>query len=169
MRQVIAFDVFGTVFDLSDVDRREISQYVHHVKDVFNTRGWMPLTIPESWWDLKAHPDAAEGIARLRTKYQVVTCSNGPMRLLTHLSKEAGISWDGIIPIEAYQLYKPSPLAYTKIWELMGVKPEACHMVTANPGFGDVEASTKAGMRPHVIRQPGELADIIALASLLGC
>ncbi len=94
--KVIAFDVFGTVFDLSSVDKRDIKAYIDHIR----RPTWQPLVLPEYWETLPAHPDAAEGIARLRKKFTVVTCSNGPLHLLTKLSKHNSISWDAIVPLE---------------------------------------------------------------------
>ncbi len=135
MLKVIAFDVFGTVFDLSQVDRSEVRAYVDHI----HGPAWKPLELPKSWLDLKAHPDAVEGIAKLRERFQVVTCSNGPISLLTHISKANGISWDALIPLEVGRVYKPNPMAYQMICDVMRVPPEAVAMVTANATFGDIE------------------------------
>lgn len=148
MLQVIAFDVFGTVFDLSGVDRAEVRAYVEYIR----AADWKPLTLPESWNNLRAHADALEGIERLRRRFQVVTCSNGPISLLAKISKAAGISWDALIPLETARVYKPNPRAYQLICETMRVPPEAVAMVTANATFGDLEAAGVLGMRPILIR-----------------
>lgn len=148
MLKVIAFDVFGTVFDLSQVDRAEIRAYVDHI----HAAEWQPLTLPASWETLDAHPDAAEGIARLRRRFQVVTCSNGPISLLTKISKRAGISWDALTPLEVARVYKPREAAYRLVCEMMRVEPCEVAFVTANRTFGDVEASRALGMTPFVIR-----------------
>jgi 2-haloalkanoic acid dehalogenase type II len=166
MLKVIAFDVFGTVFDLSSVNRLEIKDYVSHIRGGV----WEPLELPESWYTLPAHPDAKEGIERLRTKYQVVTLSNGPVRLLTRLSKHNNISWDMIIPIEMKKVYKPKAGAYYTVPELMGVLTSEVLMVTANKTFGDLEAASRCSMKPCLIRDPdGSYANIVELAEALGC
>ncbi len=162
--KVIAFDVFGTVFDLSSVAKSEIAAYGRHIhKDV-----WEPLELPESWKDIKAHPDSKEGIDRLRKNFQVVTCSNGPIRLLSHLSKANGLTWDALVPLEMRKVYKPNPLAYLTICGLMGVECKEVMMVTANRTFGDLEAAQMLGMQPMLIRdEQSEIKNIIHLADWL--
>lgn len=162
--KVIAFDVFGTVFDLAGVDRQEIRDYVHHIRQ----DTWEPLRLPKHWETLPAHPDAAEGISRLRKNYIVVTMSNGPLGLLTKLSKHNGIQWDAIMPLEIKRFYKPRPEAYLTVCDVLDVPPENVMMVTANKGFGDLEAAAALGMKPILIRDPGgDFNDIHGLASYL--
>jgi 2-haloacid dehalogenase len=145
--KVIAFDVFGTVFDLSGVDREEIRSYAQHIRKP----EWSPLTLPDSWLDLWPHADSKEGIARLRHGFTVVTCSNAPLGFMAKLSKKAGIIWDAIIPLELNKVYKPNPLAYMTVCEVTGVQPCEVMMVTANKDFGDLEASAALGMTPQLI------------------
>lgn len=165
MIKIVAFDVFGTVFDLSSVPRQEIKDYAHHLRQP----EWSPLNLPESWKTLPAHPDSAEGIKLLRTKYMVVTCSNGPVSLLTALSKHNEISWDMIIPIELNKVFKPKPESYMTICQLMRVEPSEVMMVTANETFGDLEASKALGMTPKWIRGNSDVKTIIDLASQMQC
>lgn len=172
--KVILFDVFGTVFNLDGVSRHEVGEYVRHV----HQRGWSPLILPKSWELIPAHADAAEGVARLRRQFTVVTLSNGPVDLLVRMSRNAGISWDFIVPVQCRQVYKPHPDAYRMACEMTGVEATDCLMVTANPGFGDVEASRAIGMQAQVIRHAddpefpewkGCPKDILELAERLGC
>lgn len=162
--KVIAFDTFGTIFNMDGVRREEIGQYVQQVK---SSGEWAPLELPESWQSIPAHPDARHGIDRLRRDYTVVTCSNGPLWLLAKLSKLAGISWDAIIPLETREVYKPNPEAYKLVAELTHVPLSEIMMVTANPTFGDVETAIALGMTPQVIRHPGTPEDTIVLAETL--
>src|SRR5690606_31356336 len=104
------------------------------------------------WTDLPAHPDAVEGIRRLRKNFTVVTCSNGPLGLLAKLSKRNGIEWDAIVPMELNRVYKPNEKAYMTVCEVFGVQPHQVRMVTANKTFGDLEASSALGMIPTLIR-----------------
>lgn len=150
--KVIAFDVFGTVFDLANVSRDEVRDYVKQLKQV----DWRPLRLPAHWEALPAHPDAAEGIARLRKSFMVVTCSNGPLGLQAKLSKHNGISWDAIIPLELNRVYKTDPRAYMTVCEVLGVEPAEVLMVTANRTFGDLEASRALGMQAQLIRDGDE-------------
>ena len=163
MIKVIAFDVFGTVFDLSRVDIEEIRAYAAHIRQP----GWSPLHLPKSWETLPAHADAAEGIERLRSNFFVVTCSNGPLGLLAKLSKHNGISWDAIIPLELNKVFKPNGKAYLTVCEVLGMLPEEVMMVTANYKFGDLEASKALGMEPMYIRGASPVRDIIELAEIM--
>jgi 2-haloacid dehalogenase len=148
MIKVIAFDVFGTVFNLSGVERSDLKAYAEHIKKP----EWSPLHL-KSWETLPAHLDSATGISLLRHKYTVVTCSNGPLGLLSKLSKYNDISWDAIIPLELNKVFKPNPKAYMTVCEVMGVEPSEVMMVTANEHFGDLEASAALGMTPMLIRK----------------
>lgn len=162
--KVIAFDVFGTVFDLASVPREEVKAYVAHIK----APEWQPLELPVSWFDLKAHPDAKEGLELLRRRYTIVTLSNGPIRLLTELTKRNDLSWDAIVPIEMARVYKPRLEAYWTVPKLFRCMPSEVLMVTANKTFGDIEAAHSLGMKAALIRDPDGCAkDIIDLAEKL--
>lgn len=163
MIKVIAFDVFGTVFDLSTCDREEIRAYARHLRKP----EWSPLTLPVSWETMPAHPDSREGIERLRKDFIVVTCSNGPLGMLARLSKFNGISWDAIIPLELNKVFKTNPKAYMTVCEVMNVEPHEVMMVTANETFGDLEASAALGMTPQLIRGNGKYQTITELANVL--
>lgn len=160
--KVIAFDVFGTVFNLEKIPSEEISYYANHIQ-----QPWQPLNLPQSWENIPAHNDSAEGIAMLRQHYQVVTLSNCPLKLLTKISKRNYVTWDAIIPIESYQVYKPNPKAYQIACDLMGVCPEDVMMVTANPTFGDIEQAKNIGMIPQIIRHERHPQTIIELAKII--
>ncbi len=77
------------------------------------------------------------------------------------LSKFNGIEWDGLIPLEAIRLYKPNPLTYQHVCDVMGIKPEELMMVTANKDFGDLEASASIGCRAKMIER-GNITDVIS-------
>jgi 2-haloalkanoic acid dehalogenase type II len=161
----IAFDCFGTVFDMAGVSRDEIKAYVDHVrKDDF-----APFKFPASWLNLQLHPDAATGIAKLqRNGFSCVALSNGALYLLSHVSQCGGVIWDHIVDLAKHRVYKPHIDAYRTIEKDLGLKPENTLMVTANPTFGDIEGAAAIGMQSQVIRQPGKIRDIIELAELLG-
>jgi 2-haloacid dehalogenase len=160
--EVVAFDTFGTVFDLSQVDHQEIRDYAHHIRKP----DWSPLHLPESWTKLPAHPDSKLGLDDLRKKYMVVTCSNGPLGLLAKLSRYNNIQWDAIIPLELNKVYKPNPKAYLTVCEVLGVEPSKVAMVTANKDFGDLEGSESVGIKPILIRGSSWIDNIIYLAKM---
>lgn len=165
MLKAIAFDLFGTVFNLENVPKEEIRDYIRQVK----LPEWQPLVLPQSWNFLEAHPDSAEGIARLRSRYRVVTCSNGPVKLTQNILDLNGIEVDGIADFRMVKRYKPHQACYMLACDVAGCDPYECMMVTGNEGSPDIEGARAIGMQAVMIRQPGCVKDIIALAESLGC
>lgn len=168
--KVIAFDLFGTVFDMAGVPREEIRAYLDQCVDPV----WKPLELPDGWEDLKAFPDAAEGIRRLTVKYRVVTLSNAPYGFTTRVLERNGVWPNGVTILEQRMRYKPHPECYLHACESWGVKPSDAMMVTANPTFGpypfgDLEIAGAIGMQTQLIRNPGCPQTIIELAEQLGC
>lgn len=168
--RVIAFDVMNTVIDASPVPKDEIAAYVSNFGEVV-PKGY---SVPESWKALKARPDSAEGIRRLRKRFKVVTCSNVPAETLKAMSERNGIQWDRIVDVPAFHFLKPQARAYWAVSETTGVWPEGVLMVTANPRmgrfpYGDREYATVTGMKSVLIRGESDIPDIIALAERLGC
>jgi HAD superfamily hydrolase (TIGR01493 family) len=161
MIKCIAFDCFGTVFDMAGISREEIKAYVEHVRK----NDFSPFEFPKSWWELKAHPDSAEGVRMLQhAGFQCVTLSNGASGLIWRASRRSGIEWNYVVDLAVEKVYKPNGEAYRVIEKLLGYKPEETLMVTANPTFGDIEGSAAIGMPSQVIRQPGTPQTIIELA-----
>jgi 2-haloacid dehalogenase len=168
--KVIAFDLFGTVFDMANVPREEIRAYLDHV----TKPAWSLLELPESWGKLPPFPDAVEGLRRLATKFTTTTCSNCPFGLMMELSTANGIEWGMVNPLELLQVYKPNPAAYEYVAAACDVKPEELMMVTGNKTFahfdyGDIEMARSLGMQAQLIRNPGCPQTIIELAEALGC
>jgi len=158
------FDCFGTVFDMSTVSKTEIADYVAHVK----RSDFSPFQFPDSWWKLKAHPDAADGLRAIKKLGIIcVAMSNGSVELIEHISSANGIRWDSVIDFRHAKIYKPHPDAYRVAQTQTGILPADSLMVTANPTFGDVEGSRAIGMQCQVIRQGSYPDTIIDLADLL--
>ena len=159
----VAFDCFGTVFDMSGVSRDQIRDYVDHVrKETFS-----PYGFPREWWELKCHPDAAEGVKRIQALgIDCITLSNGDVELLDHVSANGGICWNHLVDLAKHRVYKPNVNAYWTVMADTGHKPAETLMVTANPTFGDIEGAQAIGMRPFVIRN-GYPNTIIELAEML--
>lgn len=158
--QCVAFDCFGTLFDMTDVPRPEIAEYVRHV----NKNDFSPYKFPESWWNLKPHPDVVDGIRYLQQSgYFCATLSNGGADLLGHISGACGIGWDFIVDLISYGVYKPHVDAYRTVEKMTGFKPSETLMVTANPTFGDIEGSALVGMESVLIRHgyPDTVLDLV--------
>lgn len=164
MLKVIAFDCFGTVFDLSEIPKDEIRLYSRHV----HSNDFSPFVFPESWWSLKAHPDSAPGIKGLQSLgFKCVALSNGSKDLIESVSRKEGIGWDHVIDLVSHKVYKPHKDAYRTVERDLGVKPEETLLVSANGSFGDIEGSTSIGMKAVVIRKDGVFDDIEHLAHFL--
>lgn len=168
--KVIAFDLFGTVFDLAGVPREEIRAYIDHIEKP----EWSPLTLPASWEQLPPHPDAMEGLRRISGKYVVATCSNAPLGFTDRLLRSLPGTFDVVVPLEANRVFKPAAEAYLTVCQVVGVAPPRVLMVTANPtlgrrDFGDVEAAREIGMQSVLIRGDSDIPTITALADRLGC
>ena len=160
--KVIAFDCFGTVFDMSNISREEIAAYVNHVRK----SDFSPFEFPESWFNLAAHPDSADGILRLQEAgFMCVALSNGSPSLLESISAGSLIEWDYIVPLALHRVYKPHVDAYRTIEKDLGIPPPETLMVTANPTFGDIEGAAAVGMQSQVIRH-GHPNTIIELAEM---
>lgn len=171
MIRVIAFDVFGTLVDMSGVDRSDLKAYAAHLRTCRETGTWSPLNLPGSWRFRPAHPDSADGITLLRRKFKVVTCSNAPLELQDALLSHNGIDVDAIVPIEANRAFKPNPLAYRTVCQVVRCNPEDVLMVTANSrrteDFNDLEGAKDVGMDSILIRGE-EVPTVIDLARRLG-
>lgn len=160
----IAFDCFGTVFDMSNVEKEEIKNYVNHVRK----NNFTEFEFPQSWWNLKAHPDSAQGIRTLQSAgFSCIALSNGSLALLSSISYKNNIYWNHIVDLVSEKVYKPHVDAYKTIEKCFGFKPEQTLMVTANPTFGDIEGSSAIGMKSQVIRNPETPQTIIGLANTI--
>jgi FMN phosphatase YigB (HAD superfamily) len=165
LKKVFAFDCYDTVFAASGVPSADEREYISQVR----RPEWAPLELPQSFYEMPPHRDAKEGIARLRTEFLVVTCSNLPRGLLLGRSAAAGILWDAIVPLEASRSYKPAIEAYFTVCEVMQVLPHDVTVVTAHADGPDIEGAPAAGMSVQLIRNPGCPQTIIELAESLGC
>lgn len=170
MIKVIAFDVLGTVVDLSTATKDEIVGYINHIEK----EPWTPLKLPSRWEQLPLKEGAKEALEILKKDYMVVTCSNAPLGFLARLSKNLGISWDAIIPLELNKVFKPSERAYLTVCEVMEVWPKEVLMVTGNPKLGrypsgDVEYASSVGMYSQLIdpnRYPKNLMELAMIYKL---
>lgn len=148
MIRVMAFDLFGTIFDMSKIPRQEISDYIRHIRQ----KKWEPLELPKSWEKLKPFNDCDESLEKIRNMgIKVVTCSNAPIKLQHKLDRYD--FFDHYIDLSQVKAYKPHPDTYSLIFQEMGVQPCECAMVTGNEGSPDPEGSELVGIKPLVIRK----------------
>lgn len=170
MIQAILFDCFGTIFNMDYVPREDIANYVRQVK----APEWSPLVVPDSFRNLRVHPDVVEGMRRLAITDDInlFAFSNGTHELISHLGKENEIDdlWC-VLDLAFVRRYKPRheamSFALGAVWMNVPITSLGeIALVTANPTFGDVEMAQAFGVRAIVIRH-GYPNDLIELADLL--
>jgi 2-haloacid dehalogenase len=138
-----------------------------------------------AWHRLDPWPDSVPGLTRLRRRFFIAPLSNGNIALLANMAKRAGLPWDAVLGAEAAQAYKPTPGAYLRTAEILGLPPAACMMVAAHNS--DLAAARSCGLRTGFIPRPtehgpGQVTDLAAtsnwdvvaadmedLAARLGC
>jgi len=162
--KVIAFDLFGTVFDMAGVPKDELRHYGETIRDPV----WRPFEWPESWETLPEFDDSREGMLWLMEfGYRVVALSNAPLALTVRMSRNEPIVWDAIIPLETIKTYKPNVATYKFACDLLQCDPQDLLMVSANKDFGDIENAVAAGCKSQLVRHDGCPKDFIALANKL--
>lgn len=141
------FDTFNTVYNMGACKRSEIEGYARHLKDFRETGVWKPLRFPKNWYTLIGHSDHPAIHAIRNDGVICATLSNGPVDLQVSLARHNGINWDFIVPLEAYQTFKPMSRAYMAAKNCFPeISYDECLMITANKEFGDIEAARALGM-----------------------
>ncbi|OZD08419.1 haloacid dehalogenase, type II [Rhodococcus sp. 06-235-1A] len=139
----------------------------------------------QAWHRLDPWPDSVPGLNRLRTEFIIAPLSNGNISLLLGMAKNAGLPWDAILGAEPVQAYKPTPEAYLRTADILGLEPSECMMVAAHNS--DLVAAADCGFATAFVARPlehgpSQTADLVAesdwtysvdsiesLASELGC
>ncbi len=160
MLRVVGFDLFGTLFQAQSVPAADRQQYLR----VITAPDWTPFVWPASFELLEPFPDSFAGLRAIRAQgYAVAALTNFPLALTMQISRRAGLHWDAIVPFETQQIYKPAPQCYRFACELLGIRPDALLMISANKGFGDIEQAHRLGCGARLIRQTPE-DDLLRLA-----
>lgn len=138
-----------------------------------------------AWHRLDPWPDVVAGLARLKTRFPIVTLSNGNIALILAMSRRGGLPWDAIMGAEVTRAYKPDPRAYLGTIESLGIAPGDLCLVAAH--HSDLAAARACGVRTAYIDRPREYGGAAApdadaaqkwdwstdsltgLADLLGC
>jgi 2-haloacid dehalogenase len=137
------------------------------------------------WHRLDPWPDSSAGIRRLKSRFMVVSLSNGNLGLLANMAKHGDLAWDCILSAEVFRAYKPAPAVYEGAVRVFDVAPQEVLMVAAHQD--DLAAARAAGLRTAYIERPFEFGrahekdvspdpanllharDIVHLAELLDC
>ena len=106
------------------------------------------------WHRLNPWLDTVEGLTRLKSKFTIVTLSNGNLGLLAEMAKNAGLPWDLILSAEVFRHYKPDPETYLGVAETFDVRPEQVMLVAAHKD--DLLAANACGLQTAFIERPLE-------------
>jgi 2-haloacid dehalogenase len=141
--------------------------------------------INNGWRRLRPWPDSVAGVTRLKTRYVTGTLSNGNVKLLVDMAKNAGLPWNVITPIDLLRHYKTDRETYIGACELLRLRPEQVMLAAAHNN--DLHAARAAGLKTGFFPRPTEYGphqsrdlaadaawdvvarDIADLASRMGC
>ncbi|MEM7068141.1 MAG: haloacid dehalogenase type II [Pseudomonadota bacterium] len=108
----------------------------------------------KAWEKLPPWPDSVSGLAHLKEKAIIATCSNGSIALMTRLAKFGKLPWDCILGAEIAKNYKPHREAFLKSVSALGVEPHDVVMVAAHNS--DLYAARKYGLKTAFVPRPTE-------------
>lgn len=140
-------DVHRNILDLL-VSEYELSLFTDDDRD----------EIWRSWHELKAWPDAVEGLSRMRRRAPVISFTILSTSLIVDVSRRNGIEWDCVISCEMLGVYKPLPQAYRTAAKLLGIRADEILMV-ATHNF-DLLAARSVGFRTAFVHRPDEWGDV---------
>ena len=116
------------------------------------------------WHRLNPWLDTVEGLTRLKSKFTIVTLSNGNLGLLADMAKNAGLPWDLILSAEVFRHYKPDPETYLGVAEIFNVQPAEVMLVAAHKD--DLVAANTCGLLTAFIERPLEFGPHVIRADL---
>ena len=108
----------------------------------------------DRWHHLRPWPDTVRGLTRLRARYILGTLSNGNVRLLIDLARNAPLPMDAIFSAELFGHYKRDPEVYRGAVALLATPPERVMLVAAHND--DLHAARAEGLRTAFVLRPAE-------------
>lgn len=126
---------------------------IHHV-DVTDDDA---ARLSERMRTLPAHPDVAEGLQALRDNgFRLVTLTNSPRRPgVPTVLENAGLAgyFEHQLSVDSCRAFKPAPVVYRHVCEVLGVAPADCMMVAAH--VWDTIGAQGAGFSSALLTRPG--------------
>ena len=110
--------------------------------------------LTHAWHRLDPWPDSVEGLTRLKTRFPIVTLSNGNIALMLDMARRAGLPWDAILGAEISRVYKPLPESYLATARLLAIDPSELCLVAAH--HSDLAAARAAGLQTAYVDRPHE-------------
>jgi 2-haloacid dehalogenase len=113
--------------------------------------------VTEAMATMPAHPDAAEGLSRLRDDgYRLVALTNSPARPERPTAVDnAGLAgyFERQFSVDELRVFKPSTVLYQHTAHELGVQHSACMMVAAHAW--DIIGAQAAGFSGALLTRPG--------------
>ena len=106
------------------------------------------------WHRLNPWPDTVRGLTQLKSKFIIVTLSNGNLGLLANMAKNAALPWDLILSAEVFRHYKPDPETYLGVAEIFDLQPLEVMLAAAHKD--DLLAAHHCGLQTAFIERPFE-------------
>lgn len=107
-----------------------------------------------AWHRLDPWPDTVAGLTRLKSRFTIVTLSNGNLGLLANMAKHAALPWDLILSAEVFQHYKPDPETYLGVCDVFDIKPKEVMLVATHED--DLQAARACGLQAAYVHRPDE-------------
>jgi 2-haloacid dehalogenase len=133
-------------------------QMVAEINDIEVTQEEAKNAILTPLRSLPAHPDVAQGLAKLKAQgYKLVTLTNSSLKGVQLQLKNAGLSqyFDANLSIESVGVFKPHLSTYQWAIKNLGVNADEALMVAAH-GW-DIAGADKAGLQTAFIRRQGKV------------
>jgi 2-haloacid dehalogenase len=93
-------------------------------------------------------------LTRLKTRFPIVTLSNGNVALMLDMARHGGLPWDVILGAEATRIYKPQAGAYLATAAILSIAPGELCLVAAH--HSDLAAARRAGLLTAYVDRPME-------------
>lgn len=143
-------------FAVLDVLHRE------NLEDLLREEGIDPAHVGEVqlaqwnrvWHALDPWPDTVDGLWRLKSRFPIVTLSNGNVAMMVAMARNAGLPWDAILGAEFAQYYKLHPQCYLSTVEALGLAPAQVCLIAAH--HSDLAVARECGLLTAYVDRPEE-------------
>lgn len=124
------------------------------VSERFGVRSPDPDALNRAWEKLDPWADVVGGLAALRQKGLIATCSNGSIGLMSRLARYGALPWDAILGADIARDYKPKASVYLGSCTALGLQPSDVMMVAAHND--DLAAARASGLKTAFVARPTE-------------
>jgi 2-haloacid dehalogenase len=140
-------------FNIEDVHRRVLDAVIEKFELTALTAEDRE-SIWRKWHALDTWPDFPPALARLKSKYMVVSFTILSTSLVMDVSRRNGLNWDCIVSCEMIGTYKTQPQAYRTCAQWLGYRPDELLMVACH-NF-DLMAARAEGYLSAFVHRPAE-------------